>query len=216
MSKFSLTALAVLLLSTTFITDVRAEEKAEKSAEAAATDTVKALNEEGLSPAQAAKKDALTEKVTNILKGLDLMQVQHFTVIYANYMVLSMVNTVQDDVGKAVDGCKANNKELEGDMTKRFDDWKTALQTPKQDSLANINSMIAAQNYLPKAEFDEIFALVDETRAQNSTEFGKIPVTTPEACKYMIGKMDETQKQMTQLLQTTLVTYPDMLKTTQE
>lgn len=168
------------------------------------------------SPAIKAKQEALTEKTADLAQKLDLTQMQHFTVIYANYMIYSMVKAVESDVTRAVQGCTTANKELEIDMNTRFSAWQGAIEGPRKEAWSNIESMIAAQNYLSKAGFEEIFALVDETRALNSQEFGKTPVTTPEACKYMISKMDDTEKNMIQMLQSTLVTYPNMLQKTQE
>ena len=73
-----------------------------------------------------------------------------------------------------------------------------------------------AQDYMPINEFGMIFGLIDEVRASDSSQFERIPLTTPEACEFMMSKMDETEQSMGQLLLVTQVSLPNLLRKTQE
>jgi hypothetical protein len=190
----------------------------EKEAEKNKEDEAKKAEEEksDLSKEDQAKMDALTTKVADLIKTLDLNQIQHFTVIYANYNIVSLVKAVEADVGNAVKACGDNNPAMKDKMSERFKEWEKSVTQPITEAEANINNMVIAQTYISQQEVKNIFALVDETRAKNSSQFEKVPVTTPEACEYMLGKMDETQKSMVQMLQSTLVSYPSMLEKTQK
>lgn len=202
-----LCALSVLTPISVFAADV---------ASAAAEVSTQGDENDGKSEADKAKEEALTTKVSNIIQGLDLASLQHFTAIYANYTVLSTVRAIQSDVKDAVGGCASNNKSMETDLNTRHEKWSAALAPSVLQSETNINNMIIAQNYLPKEKFDDLFVLVDETRQKNSSEFEKTPVTTEDACKYLLGKMDETEKSLNEMLKATLVTYPDVLKKAQQ
>lgn len=166
-------------------------------------------------PAKKAHKE-LTERVSTVMQGLDQKQAFHFMVVYANYTVLSTVKAVQDDVAGAIQACGENNSSMKGDLDARFEQWQEAISVPLSEANANINNMALAQNYITQADIQGLFAKVDGVRAIDSSNFEKTPVTSPEACEFMLSKMDETEDSMKQLLQVTMQSYPNMLEQTQE
>ncbi len=163
-----------------------------------------------------AQGKALQEKIGGLLKTLDQDEATHFLVMYANYSLYSMVKAVNTDVGEAVDKCAENNKEMADELNKRYERWKRAVVTSMEDVHKNLENMSLAQTYLPQSEVKIIFALIDEVRAVNSSRFETAPVTTPEACEFMLSKMDETEENMTTLLKATLVSYPNISKKMQK
>jgi len=159
---------------------------------------------------------ALNGQVRGIMKGLGQAELTHFGIIYGNYSVYSMVKAVRNDVGQAVEACIKNNPEMEEQINTRWSKWTKSVDANMKEAFANINAMSMAQDYAPQTEMKRIFSLVDETRAANSSRFEKIPVTTPEACEFMLSKMDETQDNMNVMLIATIRSYPEIMKTMQE
>ena len=164
------------------------------------------------SEAMVAKAEALRNKITSYMKNFTQQEAQHFFMIYTNYTIISMVNTVRKDVGGAVEQCIENNPDMETELDSRFTKWDEGLAATLEESETNLQGMISAQNYMPATEFEMLFSLVDETRTIENTEFKKIPVTTPEACQFVLSKMDETGDGMNHLLRLTLVSYPQILQ----
>ncbi len=163
-----------------------------------------------------AQTKAMQEKVSSLMKTLDVAEVQHFMTMYANYNLYSMVKAVGDDVGSAVDDCAQNNKDMSGDLHRRFSEWEDTVGSAMKDTNDNIQNMASAQDYVPQSELKILFALVDEVRAVNSSRFETTPVTTKEACEFMMSKMDETETSMSGLLKATLSSYPDLQKKNQK
>ncbi len=166
-------------------------------------------------PARVLNKE-LSASVSGVMKTLDQKEVFHFMVVYANYTVLSTVKAVQKDVSGAIQACGENNPSMKDDLDSRFETWKENVGTPFAEAEANINNMALAQNYISQADLQGLFAKVDKMRSYNSSNFEKTPVTSPEACEFMLSKMDETEGSMQQLLQMTMQSYPNILEQTQE
>ncbi len=163
-----------------------------------------------------AQSKALQDKVSEMVKHLSMDESKHFFVLYANYTVYSMVKAVQEDVGSAVSECASTNPNMASEMNSRFAEWEENVGALMKESYANIESLGMAQTYISQSELKLIFNLIEEVRAQDSSQFEKIPLTTPEACQFMLSKLDETQASMQQMLQLTLVSYPNVLQQMQK
>lgn len=162
------------------------------------------------------KSDALSERVSNLMEGLDVQEVTHFMVMYSNYNIYSMVKSVRNDISVAVEKCAKNNPTIAKKVNSKFEDWDKSVGGNMAQSLGNIESLQLAQTYMPQSEIKSIYKLVDEMRDINSSRFEKTPVTTPAACNYMVSKMDETQEQMNTLLSATLQSYPNLMRQNQK
>ncbi len=163
-----------------------------------------------------AQNKALKNKVSGLLKNLSQSEATHFLVMYANYNIYSMVKAVSEDVGKAVDACAENNKDMADDINRRYGKWVDSVGGTMKEAYANLNNLSLAQTYLPQSEVKMIFDLVDRVRSVNSSRFEALPVTTPEACEFMLSKMDETEDSMNQMLRATLASYPNLMKKNQK
>ncbi len=173
---------------------------------------------EKASPEELAKAQtkALRTQVKNTMSKLELDEVQHFGVMYSNYLIYSMVKAVQEDVSNAVGACAENNKDMAGELNSKFAAWEKSVGGTLEEANANLNNMALAQNYMSQEEVKTLFGLADETRRVNSSRFETTPVSTPEACEFMMSKMDETEQSMNHMLQSTLVSYPTILKKNQK
>lgn len=163
-----------------------------------------------------AQSEALKQRINGVMKKLDQAELTHFMVMYTNYNLLSVVKAVRQDIGNAVQGCKQNNPDMLDDLNNKFAGWEKNVGGSMKEVDANVKSMGLAQDYVSQQELAQIYALVDETRAHNSSQFEKTPVTTSEACEFMMSKMDETQENMKKMLAATLQSYPNMVKKNQE
>ena len=163
-----------------------------------------------------AQTKVMREKVSGLLKTLDQTEVQHFMTMYANYNIYSMVKAVSNDVSSAVDACAENNKDMADDLHSRFSKWENSVGSAMKDTNDNIQNMALAQAYVSQSELKTLFGLVDDIRSVNSSRFETTPVTTKEACEFMMSKMDETQVSMNGLLKATLASYPNLLKKNQK
>lgn len=150
--------------------------------------------------------------ISELIDGLPPRQQKHFMVAYSNYNLIETVKTVQKDVGTAVDKCGENNPDMKADLDARFKDWKADVEPSIKEARSNFDNMLLAQDYASKKEVKAIFNSVDLTREKTYDQIQKIPVTSPEACQYLLSKMDETQARMIQILQTTLVTFPKIFE----
>ena len=163
-----------------------------------------------------AQNEALQSRVAGLMQTLTADQARHFMVMYANYNIYSMVQAVRADIGRAVEACAENNADMADTLHNKFDTWKKSVGDTMEEADANIQNLALAQTYIPESDLKALFKQVDDVRALNSSRFEKIPVTTPEACEFMLSKMDETQDNMNKMLRATLISYPNMLQKTQE
>jgi len=163
-----------------------------------------------------ARLEALKGQLYGIKGNLGQAELSHFGIIYGNYNIYSTVKAVREDVSDAVAACIENNPEMEPQISARWGKWAKSVDKNMKEAWANINAMTLAQDYAPQDNMKRIFALIDETRRANSSRFETVPVTTPEACEFMISKMDETEDNMNMLLITTIKSYPLIMKAMQE
>lgn len=177
---------------------------------------IKTLDDSVQEQVETKEKEVLLDRVVQVTSKLDKGQASHFFVMYSNYSIISLVNNVEKDIGEAIQKCGDANKDLKTKYDARFATWKSTVSGARQEALKNVDSMVAAQDYITKAEMDDIFGMIDKTRLEADTRFQRIPVSTPEACEFMLTKMDETEKTMDQLLRATLASYPNVLKKNQE
>ena len=174
-------------------------------------------------PAKEASKDelakaqtsALNTQVKNTMSNLELDEAQHFGVMYSNYMIYSMVKAVREDVGDAVSKCSENNQDMASALEEKYAAWEKSVGGTLEEANKNISNMSLAQNYMTQNEVKTLFGLVDETRRVNSSRFETTPLTTPEACEFMMSKMDETEESLNHMLQASLISYPTILKKNQ-
>ena len=174
---------------------------------------VRAENPDALVKAQ---NETLKGMVSDLVPTLTRDETAHFISMYKNYTIYSMVKAVDKDVENAVSKCADNNKSMADELDSRFEEWEKKIRVTLKEAHANINNMAISQSYVPQSNLKTMFGLIEEIRSVNSSRFETTPVTTPEACEFMISKMDETEESMGRMLKETLSSYPDLLKATQQ
>lgn len=146
--------------------------------------------------------------LNDLVKKMDEEEKKHFYLGYSNYNLQGTVKMVQADVKNAIEACGKNNPDMKPKLNERYKTWDAAIAPVMKQSEANLDNMINAQDYAPKKDILAVFKQVDDAREKSESQIEKIPVTTPEACEYLINKMDETQNSMLSLLRSTLLTVP--------
>ena len=204
--KFTaLPLLASFLLYLSFSATAYAQEDNTQAEKATAAQEALSQNEDYVRRKAAEHAGGLLDA---LVENLEAREKNHLYIIYTNYNMIATVTTVRTDVQNAIVQCSLNNTEMQADLDARFAQWDSAIATVMKEARGNLNNMVLAQDYAPKAKIDELFAAVDTVRSYNNSQIEKIPVTTPEACTYLLNKMDETQETMIQLLRNTLTLYP--------
>jgi len=157
------------------------------------------------------KSLSVHERIAALTEGFDELSEQHFYALYGSYNMIQVVEGVREQVGDAVEKCVEANPDMKDALNTRFKDWDGALKPIIKDANANVDNMIAVQDYTKPRNIKKLLKHTDKMREDKNKELEKFPVTTPEACEYLRVKMDETQENLTALLQSTLVSLPQAM-----
>ncbi|MFN3700493.1 MAG: hypothetical protein ACK4VI_03110 [Alphaproteobacteria bacterium] len=190
------------------------EEAAAKAAKEEKDAKAKAQAEEMKSQSQLLRK--LTDDIKDLTESLDPPSRAHFYMIYNNHNLISTVKRVREDVSGAVNKCSESNPEIEERIRARYAQWEEAVNEKIESAKGNIDNMTIAQDYAPEEKIRSIMKMSDDLRDETMAKMERIPVTTLEACEYLLNKMDETQANMVNLLEATLVSVPQAIHETLE
>lgn len=162
------------------------------------------------------KENPVVAAAEDFTKDFNEADKRHFGVLYSNYNLVKVVEAVQKDVGAAVGKCGAANPDMKKPLNERHDQWDKAIKPVMKEAEANINNMVFAQDYAKPKKIREFFKLIDKARTEKDAEVEKVPVTSKEACEYLLKTMDSTQENLTNLLQATLISLPQAIQLEQE
>ncbi len=154
---------------------------------------------------------SIHDHVKEITNGLDELSQKHFYALYGSYNLIQVVEDVRDQVDNAIDKCSDANPDMKDALKTRYKEWNEAIKPVMKDADANVDNMVKAQDYVPSSKIKKLFKILDEQRKKRNELVEKFPVTSPEACEYLRTKMDETQENLTSLLESTLVSHPQAL-----
>jgi hypothetical protein len=191
-----------------------AQQAAEKAAVKAADKPAEEEIPKGVAEHQQAAQEVfdLTKKIA---EGLSPEEQKHFFLIYNNYNLIGTVKMVQTDVGNAVKACGDANPDMKDAMSTRFGKWNDAVNPVIKEAQGNVDNMVIAQEYAKPADIKKVFKGLDKTRTLANKQIEKTPVTTKDACEYLLNTMDDTQENFVQLLRSTLVSAPVALPVTE-
>ncbi len=150
------------------------------------------------------------EKVKAFTQGFDSASKTHFAIISDAHNIVQVVSMVEEQVGDAVQKCGAANPSMKLLLDTRYQSWRGGIDPILEEAQANYQNMIAAQDYAKPQQIRDVLSFIDRKRIYNRGEVE--PVTTPEACEYLRSKMDETEQNLTELLQQTLISLPQRMK----
>jgi hypothetical protein len=171
-----------------------------------------AAEEKMSKPAQPIEKSPIAQAAEDFTKDFDEASARHFTIVYSNYNMLKVVETVQDDVEMAVDKCTSANPAMKDQLSARHTAWKDKIKPVLNEAEQHINTMVLSQEYAKPKDIRDFFKKIDKERKAHDREVKKVPVTTQEACEYLLKTMDSTEQQLVELLQATLVSTPQAVQ----
>lgn len=158
------------------------------------------------------KLQVLNGELSAITKGLDDNQRRHFLMIYNSHNLISTVTHVKSQVSEAINACSEANPDMKDPLNKRFGEWAGAVDAKMVEAEANRDNMIMAQDYAEEPKIRSVLKQADVLRQETQRYMEGIPVTSKEACEYLLNKMDETQDNMVKLLEMTLITLPQQMQ----
>lgn len=135
----------------------------------------------------------------------------HFFMIYNHHNLIATVKEVRKDVSEAIKACGENNPDLKDALADRFEAWKEMIDPKLEEAQGQVNNMIIAQDYAQESEITDILNASDAVRTYTKNAYEKVPVTSREACTYLLNKMDETESDMISLLNSTLISVPEKM-----
>lgn len=155
---------------------------------------------------------ALNKSLAELTMDLDDNDRRHFYTLYNNNNLISTVKYVRDHIGEAIDACSENNPDMEDDLRARYKKWTDAVNEKLEEAEAQVENMVLVQEYATDDAINEVLKQADDLRAKTQENVERIPVTSPEACEYLLNKMDETQETMLRYLGTVLVAMPQAME----
>ena len=155
---------------------------------------------------------ALNKSLAELTMDLDDNDRRHFYTLYNNNNLISTVKYVRDHIGEAIDACSENNPDMEDDLRARYKKWTDAVNEKLEEAEAQVENMVLVQEYASDDAINEVLEQADDLRAKTQENVERIPVTSPEACEYLLNKMDETQETMLRYLGTVLVAMPQAME----
>lgn len=154
---------------------------------------------------------ALNEKLGELTMNLNENDRRHFYTLYNNNNLISTVKYVRNHIGEAIDACSENNPDMEDDLRARYKKWTDAVNEKLIEAEAQVENMVLVQEYVSDEAINAVLKQADDLRAKTQENVKRIPVTSPEACEYLLNKMDETQATMLGYLGTVLVAMPQAM-----
>ena len=167
-----------------------------------------AIEKDGLVEAQEKSIEKMHELLEVLVEPLSDGEKKHFFHIYDSYKLIGTVHVVHSGIKDTVKECGKKNPDIKSNIEARFKDWDGAVMSVLGEAQGHLDNMVLAQEYAKKRDIKAVFKSIEDTRAHTEARFERVPVTTLEACEYLLGKMDDTQENLIGLLRSTLVSYP--------
>lgn len=130
---------------------------------------------------------------------------ESFFIMRNKYSVIRVIKVVEGDISNAVDSCGAKNPDMKDKMTKRFGEWKGAVDPIITTAKKQLDKDIDNQKIVDVQKARDVLTLNDKAYEFGDKKVIKTPVTTPEACQGLVDSMDRTEDEMITLLRQTLL-----------
>lgn len=121
------------------------------------------------------------------------------------HSMMKVTRVVEKDIENAVESCSKNNPDIKDKMNARFKQWQSAVNPILDNAEKQLEKDIEAQKIVDADAFEDMLDLHDEAYEEGEKQTVKQPVTTKEACEGLLASMDNTEDNMIQILQQTLL-----------
>ncbi|PZP57413.1 MAG: hypothetical protein DI586_00545 [Micavibrio aeruginosavorus] len=139
-----------------------------------------------------------------ILDGLSENQTKQFAAIRHSHGVIRAVEDVRKNITKASESCSKHNPEFAVAMQKRVGEWQASIDPILKNAKERLDTMIKLQDFASPMETKSYLKKIDEAVAFKSKSMKSVPITEKKECKKLLGTMDDTDKDLKELLVQTL------------
>lgn len=162
------------------------------------TFTVPALAEEESREAVKAKTDnphiqVMNDKAKALAGSLSEEESKDLGLIRENFGILRSIEVARKTVKEAVDLCADKNADLKGDITAKHKSWHDEIGTVLDKQEKELEKSISKDHFSKHKEIKAYLDSIDEAASYADGKIEKDIVTTPEACKNLMGSMDDTK-----------------------
>ncbi len=164
---------------------------------AEAEDTSK--TEEDIDPVPELKL-RLRQTAEDVFTNLTTAQMKKAYKLRATHGVIMSVESVRNDLSRAVESCHKNNGKMES-LESSFRAWEKDINDYVVLARTYLEEQIVAADYLPKSSFRKYLSLVDRLADIHEERIVKDYLSSEESCDVLEKKMDSTRLKLVELLQ---------------
>lgn len=140
-----------------------------------------------------------------MIDPLPLKDQESIFILRNKHSMMKVTRVVEGDIESAVKSCSKSNPDMKDKMEGRFKQWQSAVSPILDTAEKQLDKDIDAQKIVDADDFKDVLELHDEAYEEGEKQTIKQPVATKEACEGLLASMDNTEDNMIQLLQQTLL-----------
>lgn len=215
------TSLFVLFLSPSFAQEETSNDASDAPAVTKIEDPAAVLNEidqdinQEISEQNKSKHQQLTDRhrqiFMNVMTKGKPQEQRHFMMMYSIFNVKEVTERVIQDVNRAIKACGEKNPDMKEKLDTRYEAWRETFRPLIEKANGQVNNMMLTQEYATSEELEEVFGTLTASRLASETQLTQIPVTTPQACEYLLAKMNETEMTLTYIIDSTMKNVPQIV-----
>lgn len=130
---------------------------------------------------------------------------ESFLLIRTKFSYISAVRVAERDIGAAVKSCGEKNPGMKDKMDARFRQWQGAIVPILDTADKTLDREIDSQKIVDPKKARNVLTLHKEAYEDGEKRVTKTPITTEDACEDLLDSMDDTEDDMIQILQDTLL-----------
>ncbi|MBU0859706.1 MAG: hypothetical protein KJ667_07190 [Alphaproteobacteria bacterium] len=142
----------------------------------------------------------IEEKARGLVTPLSQPQMQDLYKLREGYGLIRSVEIVQRDIGQAVKFCGEDNPDLKKAMDERYKSWNEHVDPVLKERMSVLQAAVDAQTFASPAKIRDYFKALDNAAAYAESKFDKRIVTTPDACKSLRESMDDSEKDVADIM----------------
>ncbi|MCB9987788.1 MAG: hypothetical protein H6868_00475 [Rhodospirillales bacterium] len=143
--------------------------------------------------------EKIPEMAQKLAETMTEEEVNNFVVIKDNFGMIRATGIARTDVKNAVAACAEENTDMADKITARHKEWEKALSAATEKQQKTLDKEIKKRFAHPK-DVKLYLDQIDKAANYANEQIEKTPVSDKAACETLLKSMDETQKQIEDLL----------------
>lgn len=143
-------------------------------------------------------------RTDEMLKGLDENHLRQFEAIRSSHGTIRAVADVRTLLTTATKACIAENPDMKEQIMTRFTAWKDTVDPVLRQGQNRLDKMVLLQNFERPSRVRQYLRLFDEAVDWRTAQNQSMPISEKAACEKMLESMNDTQKELSDLLIKTL------------